>query len=47
MLVVPNFARTTLRAPITPSSTSLPLALGGGAYFNIGTGTTCTSRSRT
>lgn len=38
MLVVPNFARTTLRAPITPSSTALPLALGGGAYFNIGTG---------
>lgn len=38
MLVVPNFARTTLRAAITPASLSLPLAAGGGAYFNIGTG---------
>jgi len=38
MLVVPNFARTTLRAAITPASTSLLLASGGGAYFAIGTG---------
>ena len=38
MLVVSNFARTTLRAAITSSSTSLLLASGGGAYFNIGTG---------
>lgn len=38
MLVIPNFARTTLRAAITPASTSLALASGGGAYFNIGTG---------
>lgn len=37
-IVVPNFARTTLRAPITPSSTVLQLAAGGGAYFAIGTG---------
>lgn len=38
MLVVPNFARTTLRAAIVPSSLTLPLASGGSAYFNIGTG---------
>lgn len=38
MLVVPNFARTTLRAAIVPSSLQLQLATGGGAYFNIGTG---------
>lgn len=38
MLVIPNFARTTLRAAITPASTSLQLASGGGAYFAIGTG---------
>lgn len=37
-LVVPNFARTTLRAAITPSSLTLALASGGGAYFAIGTG---------
>lgn len=36
MLVVPNFAQTTLRSAITPSSTSLALASGGGAYFAIG-----------
>lgn len=38
MLVVPNYAQSTLRAAITPASTSLLLATGGGAYFNIGTG---------
>jgi hypothetical protein len=38
MLVVPNFARTTLRASITPASTQLMLAIGGGAYFEIGSG---------
>jgi hypothetical protein len=37
-LVVPNFARTTLRAAISPSSLQLLLATGGGAYFEIGTG---------
>ncbi len=37
-IVVPNFARTTLRAAITPSSTQLLLASGGGAYFAIGAG---------
>lgn len=38
MLVVPNFAQTTLRAAIAPGDTSLQLASGGGAYFAIGTG---------
>jgi hypothetical protein len=38
MIVIPNFARTTLRSAITPSSLQLPLATGGGAYFAIGTG---------
>lgn len=38
MLVIPNFARTTLRAAITPASLSLQLASGGGAYFAIGSG---------
>lgn len=38
MLVVPNFSRTTLRAAITPASTQLLLASGGGAYFAIGSG---------
>lgn len=37
-LVIPNFARTTLRAAITPASTALQLASGGGAYFAIGSG---------
>jgi hypothetical protein len=37
-LVVPNFARTTLRASVSPSQTQLALAIGGGSYFNIGTG---------
>ena len=37
-LVVPNFARTTLRAAITPASAQLLLASGGGAYFAIGSG---------
>ena len=37
-IVVPNFARTTLRSAIVPSSLQLPLAPGGGAYFAIGTG---------
>lgn len=37
-IVIPNFARTTLRAAITPASTQLLLAAGGGAYFAIGTG---------
>lgn len=37
-IVIPNFARTTLRAAITPASTSLQLASGGGAYFAIGSG---------
>lgn len=37
-IVIPNFARTTLRAAITPASTQLLLASGGGAYFAIGTG---------
>jgi hypothetical protein len=37
-IVIPNFARTTLRAAITPSSQQLQLASGGGAYFAIGTG---------
>lgn len=38
MIVIPNFARTTLRAAITPSSLQLQLATGTGAYFNIGSG---------
>jgi hypothetical protein len=37
-IVIPNFARTTLRAAITPASTQLLLAAGTGAYFNIGSG---------
>src|SRR6478752_8475165 len=38
MLVVPNFARTTLRASIGPQNTQLMLAIGGGMYFEIGAG---------
>lgn len=38
MLVVPNFARTTLRASVAPSNTQLALAFGGGSYFEIGAG---------
>lgn len=39
--VVPNFVRTTLRAPITISDTQLQLAAGGGAFFNFTAGDWC------
>lgn len=32
--VIPNFVRTTLRAPVTLSDTQLLLASGGGAFFS-------------
>jgi hypothetical protein len=38
VLVIPNFARTTLRTAINPGSLTLALASGGGAYFAIGSG---------
>lgn len=37
-IVVPNFARTTLRSAIVPGTLQLPLASGGGTYFAIGSG---------
>lgn len=40
-LVMNNFVRTSLRAPISALDTSIPLAAGGGAFFDIPPGSYC------